>query len=172
MFLHNIINKLRGHKIISDFLTPQSFGQFRRYLITGFTSFGVEYTLFLILNEIVFVRVTPPFYSEINNLVFSLTNESMTMFTYNYQLSNTLVYIVIFWFNFLANRIWSFKSKQKLGKQLSIYSVLFILNLIIISSLFHLFSDVLGIMPRIAKVLIMGFVVCWNFIIYKKIIYK
>jgi len=92
--------------------------------------------------------------------------------TYSYLFANAIAYVVVFWFNFLVNRIWSFKSKVNIFKQLGQYAVLFVFNLFATSALLWLLSDKIGIIPAISKVLVMGLVVCWNFVLYKKVIYK
>jgi len=44
--------------------------------------------------------------------------------------------------------------------------------LIAISALMWFLTDKIGIISKISKILVMGLVVCWNFILYKKVIYK
>lgn len=125
---------------------PKSRKQFLRYLVTGFTSFGIEYTLYALLYRFA---------------------------GFHYILASAIVYVFVFWFIFLVNRFWSFESKGDIKKQLAQYGVLFFFNLFAANiGLMYLFSDVMGISPYISPVLKMGFVVMWNFVIYKKIIYK
>lgn len=123
----------------------ETFHQFKRYLITGFVSFGVEYALFVLLLK-----------------VFSMW----------YMIANALVYIIIFWLNFLMHRFWSFQSKGNARRQVFLYTILFFINLTAISLLMYVFTDMFGIHPMISKVLVMGAVVSWNFILYKKVIYR
>jgi len=75
--------------------------------------------------------------------------------TYSYLFANAIAYVVVFWFNFLVNRIWSFKSKVNIFKQLGQYAVLFVFNLFATSALLWLLSDKIGIIPAISKVLVM-----------------
>lgn len=119
--------------------------QMIRYLITGFITFGVEYSSFFILYNIVGLK---------------------------WLYANIIVYVTVFWLNFFANRKFSFKSKESLRIQIPKYGILFIINLFATNILMGLFSDILMISPNISKILVMGFVVSWNFILYKKVIYK
>ena len=135
-------------------VSPKSIGQFLRYLIVGFTSFGIEYTLFVLFRN----------WLAISEL-----------------LVNIGVYTVIFWLNFLLNRHFSFKSKSAFLPQMLSYGVLFAFNLVVGNIL--LFSGIRYLLVMITfegswvvhylpKILIMFFIVSWNFILYKKIIYR
>jgi putative flippase GtrA len=126
-------------------LTRESLGQLFRYIFTGLISFGIEYSLFILLYRV---------------------------FEIWYITSHVSVYIVVFWFNFFVNRLWSFKSKSNLQRQLSMYTLLFVFNLIVATLIMYLLSEILRITPLISKVLVMGMTVSWNFIIYKTVIYK
>lgn len=120
--------------------------QFLRYLVTGFTSFGIEYGLYVLLFNVLKVH---------------------------YIIASILVYAFVFWFVFLVNRFWSFQSTGNIKKQLFQYLFLFAFNLIVSNViLMYLFTDILGISPFISPILKMAFVVCWNFLIYKYIIYR
>lgn len=138
------MNKLMS--FIKEVLTPEGIKQLIRYLITGFTTFGIEYGLFYVLYKIVGA---------------------------NYLIANCTVYPIIFWLNFTLNRVFSFKSKDNLWRQMKLYSILFFINLFVANiGLMYIFSDLFKINPLISKVLIMFFIVSWNFILYKKVIYR
>lgn len=145
--------RILNTRLAKEFMNPETLGQFIRYFIVGIVGFALEYTLFIILRKI-------------------LGHE---------MLVNILVYTVIFWFNFLLNKFFSFKSKKNFKKQLGYYCILFAINLLVGNVL--LFSGiryllVLGFgegswpVLYLPKILIMFFIVSWNFILYKKIIYK
>ena len=127
-------------------LATPTFKQLSRYLVTGFTAFGIEYGLYILLFKWVGLH---------------------------YILASVIVYALVFWFSFIINRIWSFKSKGSIKKQFVQYGLLFLFNLVV-SNIFlmQLFTDVLGIDPLFSPFLKMACVVCWNFLIYKFIIYK
>jgi len=172
MLINNLLDRLKKYKFFSELLTPEAFSQMKRYVITGFTGFAIEYALFFTFYYYIFKRFFPFGYSFAKSIAESLVNYDLKGDTYSYLFANAIAYVVVFWFNFLVNRIWSFKSKVNIFKQLRQYAVFFIFNLFATSALLYLLSDKIGIMPAVSKVLVMGLVVCWNFIIYKKVIYK
>lgn len=144
--------------IIGPFLgpriTPETIGQFLRYLVVGFTSFGVEYTLFLVFRSLL----------PVPELVVNIG-----------------VYTIVFWLNFLMNRLFAFRSKADILRQLLSYGFLFAFNLVV-GNIF-LFAGIRHLLVLAAgegswpvlylpKILIMFFIVSWNFILYKKVIYK
>ena len=120
--------------------------QLIRYLVTGFTAFGIEYAMYVFLLKVIGLH---------------------------YILASVIVYALVFWFSFIVNRFWSFKSKGHIGKQLLQYGLLFSFNLVV-SNIFimKLLTDVIGLDPLISPFIKMTFVVSWNFLIYKYIIYK
>jgi putative flippase GtrA len=172
ILIEKLLDKLRKYKFFSDMLTPETFSQMKRYVIIGFTGFAIEYFLFNIFNELIFVKFPPGGYITAKEIAEKFIKDTFERVTYRYLLANAIAYVVAFWFNFLLNRFWSFKSKVNIFKQLRQYSALFIFNLIVASALLYFLSDKIGIMPKISKVLVMGMLVCWNFVLYKKVIYK
>ncbi|MCX8128685.1 MAG: GtrA family protein [Clostridia bacterium] len=145
MLKNFILEKFRSSEYFRDFLNKEAVIQFIRYIISGISAFTVEYLFFRLLLD-----------------------------TFNIQkfISNSAAMLVGFWFSFLLNRFWSFGSKTGFMKQLSLYSILFLINLVISNLLMLVFSDILHITPSISKAVIMGMVAVWNFVIFKKIIYK
>jgi len=141
----HLISRLKKYRLISGLLGKETFHEFKKYIIVGLASFSLEYLMFFILYKFLGLW---------------------------YMLANTIVYIIIFWFNFLVNRAWSFKRRENFVRQLALYGTLFVFNLFAINLLMYLISDGIGITPLISKVMVMCFVVSWNFILYKKIIYK
>lgn len=137
--------KIIIRNFIKDFFDPASFKQFKKYLIVGILSFIAEYSLFFILVEVI-------------DLWFIL--------------SNTIVYSFIFFFNFILNRKWSFESKSNIKTQVIKYGLLFLFNLIATNALLFFLADTLTISPLIAKIMVMALIVPWNFVMYKKVIYK
>lgn len=120
--------------------------QIVRYLITGFTAFGAEYGLYILLYRV---------------------------WGWHYIAASTVVYAIMFWFVFIINRNWSFQSEGNIKKQVVQYGLLFLFNLTVANIvLMYLFIDILGISAYLSPILKMSCVVCWNFLIYKFIIYK
>ncbi|NMA67729.1 MAG: GtrA family protein [Clostridiaceae bacterium] len=140
--------------ILNKFMNPETFGQFIRYIITGIVCFSIEYSLFIILRSRLTIGEVPV---------------------------NIIVYTIIFWINFLLNKFFSFKSKSNFKRQLMLYGLLFVFNLVVGNIL--LFSAIRHALVLISgegswpvlylpKILIMFFIISWNFILYKKVIYK
>ena len=150
----SIKEKLMNSRLLKDFLNPETLGQFMRYFIVGIVGFALEYTLFIVLRN---------------------------SWRINELLVNIMVYTVIFWFNFLLNKYYSFKSRSNFKKQLFYYGILLVFNLaagnVLLSSGIR-YLLVLGFgegswpVLYLPKILIMFFIVSWNFILYKKVIYK
>lgn len=150
----SIKEKLMGSRLLKDFMNPETLGQFIRYFIVGIVGFVLEYTLFIVLRDKLGIQEL---------------------------LSNIMVYTVIFWFNFLLNKFWSFKSRNNFKRQLFYYGILFFFNLVVGNVL--LFSGIRYLLALwygedswpvlyLPKILVMFFIVSWNFILYKKVIYK
>lgn len=145
MFGGHLGEKVRNNRFLREFFEPEAFAKFKRYVLTGLLSFAIEYALF-----------------------YALFNFAHLKDMY----AHTLALSVTFWFNFIINRIWSFKSKANLKKQLLQYLTLYLINLAITNALLYFLSHVLSLNPNFGKILVMGAIICWNFIIYKKVIYK
>jgi len=150
----SIRERLMKNRLLKDFANPETMGQFVRYVIVGLAGFILEYALFILLRD---------------------------KWRINELLSNIMVYTVIFWFNFLLNKFFSFRSRNNFKRQLIYYGILFVFNLTVGNVL--LFSGiryllVLGFgegswpVLYLPKILIMFFIVSWNFVLYKKVIYK
>ncbi|NLV35093.1 MAG: GtrA family protein [Clostridiaceae bacterium] len=132
-------------EFITSFIKTKAAGQIMRYLITGVCSAAIEFSLLFVFKGLMGLSVV---------------------------VANSIALSIVFWFNFLMNRIWSFKSKMKLSKQLGMYSLLFLFNLGASDLIMYLLTDRLSMQYLLAKVFATGTVVCWNFVIYKKVIYK
>jgi len=145
MASRDLVGKFKRYKIISDILTPESLAQLKRYLITGFSSAAVEFSLLYLFKEIFRLPLIE---------------------------ANSIALTIVFWFNFLLNRLWSFKSKNNVGRQLIMYGVLFLFNLAASDAIMYALTSFLHLQYLFAKALAIGAVVSWNFILYKKVIYK
>jgi len=152
--MQKLLEWLCSLPILKKLFNPESLGQFIRYIFVGVLCFSIEYTLFIILRNAL----------SIGEL-----------------LVNIIVYTVIFWLNFLLNKFFSFRSANNFKRQLFLYSLLFLFNLVVGNIL--LFSGIRYILVLLSgegswpvlylpKILIMFFIISWNFILYKKVIYK
>ncbi len=135
---------LKRHPFFGEFLHENSIEHFKKYLIIGFTSFGLEYLLYFIFLH--FIKV-------------------------QYLYSSFIAQAIVFCYNFLLNRYWSFQSRLKLSRQLPRYCLIFLFNVTMSTLLLKLLSDMLGVNYYLSKVLVMGAIVSWTFIIYKKFIF-
>ena len=145
MISDTVMEKLKKTRYLSKIATPEFVGQFSRYLITGFSSAAIELTLLFVLRDTAGLTVLA---------------------------ANSIALTIVFWFNFLMNRFWSFKSKADIKRQLVMYLVLFVFNLAASDLIMYLLTVKLSLQYLIAKVFAIGAVVCWNFILYRKVIYK
>ena len=118
--------------------------QFIRYLLVGGTSFGLEYGLFWLL----FHFSTP------------------------LLLANTVAYLTIFGLNFMLNRQWTFQSTGNVQRQILLYVLLVVFNLLASNAVIYLLVNQLLVPALIAKVMVMVMIVAWNFVLYKKVIYR
>ncbi len=165
MEFSRILVPLKRNKLISKILTSPVFNQLRRYATTGFITTITEWVMFWLFREKVFKKF--PIGFGIAQKLFG-TDE----YTYVYLISNAIAYSIEFCLNFTLNKLYSFKSKGPIFAELKRYGLLYIINLIIISSIMYLLSDKVGLSPYISKFLAGIVTVSWNFIFYKKYVYK
>lgn len=130
---------------VYNFILTRVAGQFGRYTVTGLLAAGIEYSLLIILTELAELW---------------------------YIVSNSIAYFAGFWVSFLLNKFWSFKSKGNFYRQLLLYIILFGINLVLTNGIMYFLTSIAGIPYMISKVFVMGCVVLWNFVIFKKVIYK
>lgn len=139
----HLFNKLNRYKVISEFLTYKSLVQFGKYFSSGIFAAALEYFSYLILFCYLSLKVS-------------------------HSISMTLGFIL----SFILNRFWSFKSKENFAKQFTYMIILFLINLRISNILIDQLTVTLKIHAFISKLLVMGLIMLWNFIIYKKVIYR
>ena len=132
-------------KVLGEYLSRENIRKFMKYCLTGGSSFVIEYLLFFLANEVLGLY---------------------------YVLANAIVYTITFWFSFLVNKYFTFRSKGKMGSQLYRFVLLYAFNMVVTNGMFFLLSDVVGIPPLIGKGFVSGMVVLWNFPIYRRFIYK
>jgi len=119
--------------------------QIRRYLTTGFLSAGSEYMILFLLTRYIGLW---------------------------YIISNTIALTVGFWISFLLNKYWSFNSRKGMIRQLILYGILFVINLGASNGIVYLLTEKAGFHFMFSKLFAMGMIVMWNFVIYRKVIYK
>lgn len=145
MTIYTIASKLKKNKFLSSLLSEEILTNLVRYLISGFAAFSAEYLLFAFLYA----------YAGLTDIF-----------------SNSIAMAAGFMLSFTLNRVWSFKSKDNVLKQLLLFGILFAINLGISNAAIRTLSNTMGITPMLSKIVVMGVIVVWNFIIYRKVIYK
>lgn len=165
MKLQKILVPLKKYKIIAKVLEPSVFKQLRRYATTGFVTTLTEWGMFWLFREHIF-----------NNFIigFKIAQElfGVDEYTYRYLMSNAFACGIEFCLNFTLNRMYSFESKGPIFKELKRYGLLFVINLLVISGIMYLLSDIGGISPYLSKFLAGIITVSWNFAFYKKFVYE
>lgn len=74
--------------------------------------------------------------------------------------------------SFLLNKHWVFSRKGGVTKQFIIYAILAAVNVCISSGLIIAFVDHLNVPALIAKIIVMGMIACWNYVIFRNVIFK
>lgn len=85
--------------------------------------------------------------------------------------ANVTAVVVSTVFNFLVNRNVTFKSTSNPLRSLVLYLLLFALNTTFSTAVISLLAAQ-GVYPLVAKVCTMACIVLWNFVLYKKVIFK
>jgi putative flippase GtrA len=144
LFLHTSSDTEQKTSSREAFLKKQVVQKGLRYLLVGGISAAIEMALF-------------------GGIYYFFGN--------NAPVSNIIAVVIATCFNFLVNRTYSFKASTSLVRSIILYIILFCLNLAFttfaIAILIHY-----GMLPLLAKVLAMGCVVLWNFVLYNKVIFK
>jgi len=125
--------------------------QLSKYVLNGILAFGTEYGIFLLLTYVLSI----PFLAFTQTVSFCL---------------GLLV-------SFLGSRLFTFKQTGKTYKrsakvQMMSYATLAVLNLLISNVVIYSLVHYAVLPSWIAKVITMVLVAAWNFIIFKKLIFK
>ena len=134
-------------EFILEFLNMKTFIQMVKYVITGSVSFASYILLIYILTDWIGI--------------------------WKY-VSITVSHLIVFWLNFLLTKYWTFKEKQNntMKRQLIYYTCLFFVNLFLTYLIVYILTDILGVYYIIPPIICNAMIVGWNFILYKKVIYK
>jgi len=115
-----------------------------KYLISGFSAFGIDWG------------------------TYALCTRALH---FNEYAANVLSVLMGATFAFLANKYWSFNRRENTGRQSRRFIALAIFNYIFQQFGFVFALSILHINDLIAKVLLIGIMVSWNFLIYKYWVY-
>ena len=142
-------------KIKKILVNKESIFQFIKYACTGLLGAVVEFTVFNLL---------------MNVLTSNYSIISITISQYNIAHSASLISGAILCY--IVNKIWSFNARGKNVTRTVKYFTVFSLNLLVTNLLLSFFIYQIGLLPVLAKLIIMCMAVCWNFLIYKFFVYK
>ena len=93
------------------------------------------------------------------------------VFGVDLAVSNIVAVVVATAFNFLVNRNVTFKSTSNPARSLALYLILFFANLAITTLVIGWLVG-LGVHSAVAKVCMQVAVACWNFVLYRKVIFR
>lgn len=120
---------------------------FVRYVIVGLISVGVDYGVLLVAYRALDVDLA---------------------------VATTTGFVVGLIVNFLLNKFWSFNTshdKQQTARQAVLVGLLVVFNLIV-TNLVVIYLEKINIGPEISKVITTGMITLWNYVLYKKYIFK
>lgn len=118
--------------------------QFFKYIFIGASTALIELLLFAFFRRILYVNI---------------------------KLSNILAVITATVLNFSINKGWTFKSSNRLYRSLLLYIILFVFNTSF-STFTIAFLAQHGVLDICGKLITMILITAWNFVIYRKIIFK
>lgn len=87
------------------------------------------------------------------------------------SLSNIIAVVIATVINFIINKGWAFKSVSNLPRSVMLYLILFLLNTFFSTNAIILMVK-FGIFDVIAKLVTMCCITMWNFILYRKVVFK
>ncbi len=120
--------------------------QFSRYLVTGFLSVGIEFTLLILLVE---------------------------QYQVNYLLANAFAFIITNLCNYFISRHWVFEQgKHKRHVEFIIFFVTASIGLIINQTIMWVMVEYVAVDYRLSKLAAVGIVILWNFWARKKLVFK
>lgn len=117
-----------------------------KFLLSGGSAAIVEYITFLVLNVL--------------------------LTTYWVILSQIVSFLFGFIVSFFLNKTWVFQASGNTKSQLVKYVILAAINLILTSFVIWLLVNKLQIPGWIAKVIVMGMVAIWNYVLFSRIIFS
>lgn len=115
-----------------------------KYLISGFSAFAIDWGVYLVCTR---------------------------AFHMNEYIANIVSVLVGATFAFLANKFWSFGHRENTGRQTQRFAVLFVFNYLFQQTGFYVALNYLHAHDLIAKIVLIGMMVSWNFLIYKYWVY-
>jgi len=90
---------------------------------------------------------------------------------HNVLLANPVAVVVATALNFALNRSWTFASRGHVGRSLLLYVLLFLFNMTFSTTVIAALVGI-GLMSVAAKILTMVCITLWNFVLYRKVIFR
>lgn len=132
-------------KITNTFMKNKAMGkQFGKYLLVGGSTALLELLLYTFFRKIIYLDLS---------------------------ISNIAAVFIATVFNFIINRGWAFKNSSNIYRSIVLYIILFIANTTFSTNAI-VFMVRLGVLDIIAKFITMCMITLWNFILYRKVIFK
>ena len=123
------------------------------YVFVGGSAFVVEYGVFYVIND-----------------------HSGSLFKLNLFAAQTISFCCGLLVSFFGNKLITFSHtrdrSKKSANQFAQYASLAVINLLLTNVLIYLLVSGASIPALFAKVMVMALIVSWNFVIFKKIIFK
>ncbi len=116
-----------------------------RYLVVGFFTAGIELVLFWVLASLLGMDV------RFANVIAVLTSTTI---------------------NFIANRQWTFEGASNMRRALMLYLVLQTFDIAFTTVAIGVLVTSFAWPKMVAKLFTMGCVVSWNFILYRRVIFR
>ncbi|MEK6939056.1 MAG: GtrA family protein [Nanoarchaeota archaeon] len=116
-----------------------------KYIGSGALSVGIDYAILFLLTE---------------------------WFGLYYLYSVTVSYFCGFFANFFLNKYWTFQKKEGTSAQMLKYALLAGTNYLLTLSIMYLLTSLFGVNYLISRGMVLVLVVCWNFLLYKKVVYR
>lgn len=118
-----------------------------KYLLTGGSSTLLEYVSFILLHNAIRVPLV---------------------------VSNIVSFCIGFMYTFILHNFWTFAGKHRQAMKIKFvsYAVLATINIVLTSLLIKFIVYRLGIWPSLAKLICMGLVVLWNYLLLNRVIFK
>ena len=120
-----------------------------RYLIVGFSSAAIELGLFEALYRL-----------------FGMPRAGVLL-----VIANVVAICVATVYNFILSRNWTFRSTSRLTRSIILFVVLFAWNQVFSNTVILLLVGI-NINEILAKVFTMACIVCWNFFLYRFVVFK
>lgn len=154
-FLQRTVSKLhaRLQRLIQE---KGGLAEFLKYAAVGCGAVLVDFGLFEILLQLLG--------REREIIIFSVS-------LHPEQMANTAGMLAGFFFSYLINRVWTFRSSGNVPRQLALMALLLCVNILITNQAITFLGRKAGAPFALAKPLMQAVTALWNFVYYKYVVY-